>query len=99
MRVWGKILIDQHIDKQVVREFSSARPVDAAGWTPIIHELCQELDLARPVLLQKHFHDLNHFGRVVFKHSDFPESVNFDRFEIELFPEKKKEHESFIRYA
>ena len=60
---------------------------------PILHDLCQALDLARPVVLEKHVRELDQFSHTVFRQSDFMESIVFDRFEIEIFPEKK-EHEN-----
>ena len=75
---------------ETVREFSSARPSDIEGWSVLLHELCQDLDLCRPVILRKHANDLKQFSRVVFKPADFIESVDFDEFEIEIIPEKKK---------
>ena len=77
-----------------MREFSLARPSDIMGWMPIIHELCQALDLSRPVILEKHIRELGQFSHAAFRQSDFMEPVRFDRFEIEIFPEKK-EHETF----
>ncbi len=77
-----------------MREFSLARPSDLEGWTPVLHELCQALDLARPILLEKHVRELDQFSHTIFKASDFMEPIAFDRFEIEIFPEKK-EHEIF----
>ena len=76
--------------QETVREFSSARPSDLEGWGMIIHELCQDLDLCRPLILRKHVNDLKQFSRVVFKPSDFIEPVYFDEFEIEVLSEKKK---------
>ena len=76
--------------RETVREFSSARPSDSEGWSGPLHELCQDLDLCRPVILRKHVNDLKQFSRVVFKPADFIESVDFDEFEIEVLSEKKK---------
>lgn len=76
--------------QETVREFSPARPSDLEGWGMIIHELCQDLDLCRPLILRKHVNDLKQFSRVVFKPSDFIEPVDFDEFEIEVLSEKKK---------
>ena len=94
MRIWAKTIQHQKIKTEVVREFSLARPSDIAGWMPVFHELCQALDLARPIVLNKHVRELEQFSHTVFKQSDFMEPISFDRFEIEIFPEKK-EHESF----
>ena len=90
MRIWAKVLIEHKIMRETVREFSSARPSDMEGWSSLLHELCQDLDLCRPVVLRKHVNDLARFSRVVFKPADFIESVDFDEFEIEVLSEKKK---------
>ena len=76
--------------RETVREFSSARPRDMEGWSVLLHELCQDLDRCRPVFLRKHLNDLTHFSRVVFRPADFIEPVDFDQFEVEILPEKKK---------
>ncbi|MBR0357494.1 MAG: hypothetical protein IJH54_08445 [Clostridia bacterium] len=76
--------------RETVREFSSARPSDLEGWSVLLHELCQDLDLCRPVILGKHMNDLKQFSRVVFKPRDFIEPVDFDEFELEILSEKKK---------
>ena len=90
MKIWAKVLTDHRIMNETVREFSSARPSDMEGWSVLLHELCQDLDLCRPMILRKHVNDLKQFSRVVFKPADFIESVDFDEFEIEIIPEKKK---------
>ncbi len=89
MKVWAKIVTQQKIKKDVVREFSPARPSDSRGWHEVLAELARPLDLACPVLLGKHVQELARFGRTSFLPSDFLESVAFDRFEVEIFPEKK----------
>ncbi|MDO4835593.1 MAG: hypothetical protein Q4B07_03950 [Clostridia bacterium] len=96
MRIWAKTIQHQKIQSEVVREFSLARPSDLEGWMPVLHELCQALDLSRPVVLEKHVRELDQFSHTVFRSSDFMEPIRFDRFEIEIFPEKK-EHETFDR--
>ncbi len=99
MRIWAKVLQDHRIISETVREFSSARPSDLEGWSPILHELCQDLDLCRPVILRKHVHDLKQFSRVVFKPADFIETVDFDEFEIEVLSEKKKKDANLYSFA
>ncbi len=94
MKVWAKTTADHKIQTDVVQEFSLARPSDIMGWTRIIDSLCRALDVARPVILNKHIHELNTFSHTVFKATDFMDWINFDRFEIEIFPEKK-ENDSF----
>lgn len=90
MKIWAKTLIAQKIALDAVQEFP-ARPSDAAGWNQVLTEICHTMDLARPVVLQKHVAEFRKFSRAVFYPQDFMESVDFDRFEVELFPEKKKQ--------
>jgi len=90
MKLWGILRTKQKIVQDVVQEFEGGRPTDAAGWTPVIGEICASLDLSRPVLLEKHVNELARFSRTIFLPGDFMESVPFDRFEIEIFPEPKK---------
>ena len=93
MRIWAKTLKRQKIQSEVVREFALARPSDLEGWTPVLHELCQALDLSRPVMLEKHINELARFNHTQFRPSDFMEIVSFDRFDVEILIEKK-EHEN-----
>ncbi len=99
MKIWAKVLTQHKIVQDTVEEFSLTRPVDADGWRPVIGTLCKPLDLAVPVILDKHVKDLQRFSRTVFSPSDFMESVAFDRFEIEIFPEKKKDRRTQILYG
>ena len=61
----------------------------------VFHELCQALDLSRPVVLQKHLNELERFNHTQFRQTDFMEPVSFDRFDVEILVEKK-EHETFF---
>ncbi len=99
MRVWAKTTIEHKIVTEVVQEFALARPSAMDGWTPVIDALCKALDLARPVVMQKHINDLDKFSHTVFRPSDFMEPVSFQRFEIEIFPEKKKENTEQVTYT
>ncbi len=99
MRIWAKVLQDHRILRETVREFSSARPFDMEGWSVLLHELCQDLDLCRPLILRKHVNDLQQFSRVVFKSTDFIEPVDFDEFEIEVISEKKKRSNNPYSFA
>ena len=56
----------------------------------VVMDFCHELDLSRPVLLKKHLNELNTFRHTAFLPSDFMEGVDFSKFTLQLFPEKKK---------
>ena len=76
--------------QEAVREFP-ARPLDAEDWGRLIADIAKPLDLACPVLLKKHVEELARFNRTWFTQADFIENISFDRFELEIFPEKKKD--------
>ncbi len=96
MQIWAKTIQQHRVQSDVVQKFASARPSDINGWIPIIDVLCHKLDIERPVILEKHIRDLTVFNRVVFKPSDFMDSTAFDRFEIEILPEKKMNEEDYF---
>ena len=75
---------------EAVREYP-ARPSDAEDWGRMIADIAKPLDLACPVLLNKHVQELARFNRTWFTQADFIESISFDRFELEIFPDKKKD--------
>lgn len=99
MKIWAKTIKDHRIQNEVVQEFASARPVDLGEWTAIITSLVKPLDLAVPVILPKHISELQKFSRTVFKPCDFMENVNFHSFELEIFPEKKKDVRTEYRFG
>ena len=76
------------IIKDVVMEFPAAKSEDE--WNAVLSDICRELDLSRPVMLKKHLNELNTFRHTVFSPADFMESVDFNKFTVQLFPEKKK---------
>lgn len=91
MKIWGIIRKDHKIQRDIVLEFPIPRPESADGWAELIGEFARELDLSRPVVLSKHHRDLLNFGHTAFRAADFMEPIDFDRFEIEIFPEKSSE--------
>ena len=94
MKLWAKVLQHHKIVKDTVQEFASARPSSVPEWHAVLTELCRPLDLSVPVILMKHVQEWDQFQRAVFRKGDFMEPVPFDAFEVEIFPEKKKEQES-----
>ncbi|MDR0840261.1 MAG: hypothetical protein LBN26_02595 [Christensenellaceae bacterium] len=89
MKVWAMIKTDDHIVRDTLFDVGYAKRGDVQDWPALVGEACHALDLARPVILRKHLHDISAFSRVVFKPDDFMEQVVFDRFEIEILFDKK----------
>lgn len=88
MKVWAATRDMDKIIKDVVMEFPAAKSEDE--WNAVLSDICRELDLSRPVMLKKHLNELNAFRHTVFSPADFMESVDFNKFTVQLFPEKKK---------
>ena len=64
--------------------------MDAAG-AAIATVLAQAVSVVPAVvLLKKHLNELNTFRHTAFLPSDFMEGVDFSKFTLQLFPEKKK---------
>jgi hypothetical protein len=95
MKIWGIIRSEQSIEKDVVLEFENQNRDEIRDWERIIGETARALDLSRPVILKKHIRELQNFSRTVFKQADFMENIFFDKFEIEIFPEKTNTQKNF----
>ncbi len=80
-RIWGKVLKDGHIVRQVTYEreekFSYSR------FFSYLTDICDALDVPTPVLLKPHIFNYAKFNHVIFRPSDFMEDVPFDRLVLE----------------
>ncbi len=80
-RIWAKVFKDGHIIKQTTYEreekFSYSR------FFRYLADICDELDVPTPVLLKTSIFNYAKFNHVVFRPSDFMESVPFDRLVLE----------------
>ncbi len=89
IRIWGTLIKKNKIINDYVAEKNAEHTMD--DYMDCIHVICRELDLPRPIVLQKHEMDLMRFHRTRFLPADFVESVEFDRFDLEVLIEKKKD--------
>ncbi len=88
MKIWAAKRTVNKIIGDVVLSFDIRTKEEVEDWNPIIGELAEALDLARPVLLKKHIRDLDQFSHTAFLPSDFMEPIAFDKMTVEIFPEK-----------
>jgi hypothetical protein len=80
-RIWGKVIKGEKIVKQVTYE-----SVDKFSYSEFFNYLtaiCEELDIATPVLLKTHIFNYAKFRQVRFLPRDFAEQVNFDKLVLE----------------
>jgi hypothetical protein len=76
-KIWGKVIKDGKILRQVTYEredkFTYSR------FFEYLADICQELDIATPVLLKSHIFNYAKFNTVRFIPRDFAESIDFDK--------------------
>ena len=86
MRLWGKIIKDGHLVRDIVAENLS----DDTRTHKILYsldEICQELDLPRPIWLDKNIADFKRNAKTKFTQDSFIEHIEFDAFEIQIIEE------------
>lgn len=85
MKLWGRIKKDNEYKADGVVAIHARSAYEVTDWGEPFAKLCHDLDISRPVILKKHLNDLERFGHTSFLPADFLESVDFDKFEVELF--------------
>ncbi len=76
-RIWAKVIREEKIVKQLTYE-SDDRFV-YSQFFKYLSDICEELDVATPVLMKTHIFNYAKFGTVRFLPRDFAESVDFDK--------------------
>ena len=91
MKVWVLLRKKQRIDRESMTEYSVPPVWTAEEIGEMLTPVCRELDVSRPMILEKHVDEMERIGRVVFRAADFVDSISFDTMEVELVDEKKRE--------
>ena len=89
MRIWATMRKGHRIIGECTLQTAYQKREQVEDWPGLIGEACHALDLARPVILQKHLQDIDRFSRAIFKAEDFMEPIAFDRLEIEAIPDNQ----------
>ena len=83
--LWVKEIRHHRIDRQATAPCTRDDPQDA------LELACRELDIPKPLWLDKHQHEWDEFGMTRFLPDAFFETVTFERLEIEYIdPDAKK---------
>lgn len=83
--LWVKEIRHHRIDRQATAPCTRDDPQDALA------EACRQLDIPKPLWLDKHQREWDDFGMTRFLPDAFFESVTFERLEIEYIdPDAKK---------
>lgn len=83
--IWVRLMKKNRIDKDMTA------PCSLETWQEALENVCQKMDVPRPMILPRHERDWEQFSQARFLPDHFVESVNFDRMEVEFIdPDKKK---------
>lgn len=80
IKIWGKVISKEKIAKSKTMQVEET----TTTFFDMLKDLCHALNIATPVLLDKHVYDFNLFHVCIFKPDDFIEDVVFDRFVLQL---------------
>lgn len=82
VRIWAKVMKEEKIIKDTIYE-DFENNFDSDNFFNYIASICETMDIATPVILNKHLFHYVEFNTAIFLPSDFPEEVDFDKFVIE----------------
>ncbi|MBR3751014.1 MAG: hypothetical protein IKK58_04510 [Clostridia bacterium] len=91
LKFWARLIKDNKLQNQFLVDMDqrSVEEMLEEG----LNEACYGLDLARPIVQQKHLQDMKTYGFTRFLPESFMEDVDFDRMDVRIFddsPKKKK---------
>ncbi len=81
IRIWAKVMKKDKILKQYMLEKEGA--MDYSLFFDYLREICENLDIATPVLIKTHLFNYAKYNNVRFTQSDFVESISFDKLVLE----------------
>ena len=85
VKYWAKTLKNHKIKKQYL--FQSFKKADPDLFFEFVSNICEEMDIPTPVILNAHLKNFHKFNIVKFLPSDFVEYVDFDNLTIENISE------------
>ena len=81
IRIWAKVMKKDKILKQYVLE--RIEPMDYSEFFSYLREICENLDIATPVLIKTHLFNYAKYNTVRFTKDDFVEQISFDKLVLE----------------
>lgn len=91
LRVFGKTTNN---DKIISEQEFYLEDITEDNFFNIISMICEKMNLATPIILDKHYKQFVQFNRVIFLQSEFLEEVDFRYFIVEI--EKDEEKNKFF---
>ena len=81
IRIWAKVMKKDKILKQFMLE--KVETMDYSEFFNYLREICENLDIATPVLIKTHLFNYAKYNTVRFTKDDFVESISFDKLVLE----------------
>ena len=88
MKVWATTVREEKITRDIVFEYEHISNED--DFVFVLQQICEKLDIPTPVVTYVNFNHYVLFNTTKFKSRDFVESIDFDYFNLEAVPDKKK---------
>ncbi|MBQ7914650.1 MAG: hypothetical protein IJ322_03935 [Clostridia bacterium] len=88
MKVWATTVREEKITRDIVFEYEHISNED--DFVAVLQQICEKLDIPTPVVTYVNFNHYVLFNTTKFKSRDFVESIDFDYFNLEAVPDKKK---------
>ena len=88
MKVWAKTIVEEKITRDLLYEYTAIS--NEEDFVAVLQEVCDKMDIPTPVATYVNFNHFVMFNNTRFKPRDFVESVDFDMFDLEAVPDKKK---------
>ncbi len=88
MKVWAKTVRGEKITRDVLYEYEHVSDEDE--FISVLHGICEQMDIPTPISTRVNFNHFVMFNHTRFKERDFVEHIDFDVFELEAVPDKKK---------
>ncbi len=81
IRIWAKVMKKDKILKQYM--FEQTTQMDYSEFFSYLKDICENLDIATPVLIKTHLFNFAKYNVVRFSQSDFVEQIPFDKLVLE----------------
>lgn len=81
IRIWAKVMKKDKILNQFM--FEKFSEMDYSEFFSYLKEICENLDIATPVLIKTHLFNYAKYNVVRFTQSDFVEQISFDKLVLE----------------
>ncbi len=81
IRIWAKVMKKDKILNQYM--FEKFDEMDYSEFFSYLKEICENLDIATPVLIKTHLFNYAKYNVVRFTQSDFVEQISFDKLVLE----------------